>query len=249
VQAVGIVYAAALVVAVSGCLSGPEASSGTACATFAECLFTQDGALEVLVHSSPGMPFPQAGLAALAGQVAELAGRTVAVANGSAVGPLPAQANDTDLRSIRVDAMAGRLDVYVLDTTRLEGDQPTSGLSFPGSPTVFLFPATLDLRVEQAGFAGAEAQSVRGTLEAVVLVHEFGHALGLVGCGIPMQVQHADPASACHSANATSLMHSKIARVAQWPDWDPAAAFGPFAWDRDDLADLAAFRESVRRDG
>jgi hypothetical protein len=233
-----------------GCLTAPERSptAAWACATFAECLFTQDGALEVVVHASAGAPSPRAGLAAFERELAQLGQRPLAVVEGAAVGPLPDEVDDAALQALSADQDPRRLDLYVLDTVRLEGDEPTSGLSFPGSPVVFLFPETMDLRVRQAGLDGEEANATRAVLEAVILLHEVGHALGLVGCGIPMQAPHADPASSCHSANASSLMHSKVARVAAWGPSDPGAAYGPFAWDADDLADLAAYRDAIRSD-
>lgn len=242
--------AAILALVACGCLAGPRADEALpppGCQSFAACLFTQDEALAVVVHSSPGTPFPHTGLTALADQVSRLAGRGLAVHNGSAVGPLPDPIDDAALRRL-TDPDPSRLEVFVLATTRLEGDDPTSGLSFPGSPAVFLFPETLDFRVEEAGLEGSETAAPRAVLEAVVLVHEFGHALGLVGCGIPMQAPHADGASPCHSANVTSLMHARVARIAAWPAWSTDSAFGPFAWDAHDLADLEAFRDAARRD-
>lgn len=240
-----------LALAASGCLTGPQEASGApedgGCQAFAACLFGESGALPVVVHASPGMPFPQAGLAALAGQVALLSGRGLAVTNGTEVAPLPMRSEDGDLQDLIDGPSVRRLDVFVVDTTRMEGDQPTSGLSFPGSPQVFLFPSTMDQRVAEAGLDGEAGGMARATLEAVVLVHEFGHALGLVGCGIPMVAAHGEGPGSCHSANASSLMHAKVARVAQWPEWRPDSPLGPFAWDAHDLADMAAFRDSVRR--
>lgn len=240
-------FAILAVLAVAGCADGPVAQDGPpACAAFADCLFQNEGPLPVVVHLSPDVPSPSAGLQVLADQVALLAERPVALSNGSAFGPLPDVVDDGMLSALHGGAPPSELHVYVVDAVRLEGDQPTSGLSFPGSQVLFLFPGTLDLRVDEAGLAGPEREAARATLEGVVLAHEFGHALGLVGCGIPMQAPHMDEASACHSANKTSLMQPLVARVAQWPAWDEGAALGPFGWDADDLADVAAFRAAVR---
>lgn len=231
--------------ALAGCVQpAPSGDGAAACPAFAACLFGGQGAMEVVVHLSPGMVAPEAGLAELAGQVEALAGRQAAVASGAALPPLPAVVDDAALSALHASGPAA-LHVYVVDAVRFEGDAPSSGLSFPGSSAVFLFPATMDQRVAEAGLAEGDQAGARAALEAVVLVHEFGHALGLVGCGIPMQADHADPGSSCHSSNASSVMHSRVARVAQWPAWDPASGLGPFAWDADDLADLKAFRASL----
>jgi hypothetical protein len=232
--------------ALAGCVAGPTepVASDTGCQSFAACLFSQDGELPVVVHLSTGMPFPTAGLAALGDQVFLLSGRTLAVSNGSAIGPLADVVDDATLSALQGEAQASRLDVYVVDAIRMEGDEPTSGLAFPGSSVVFLFPGTMDRRVGEATLGHDEQDDARAALEAVVLAHEFGHALGLVGCGIPMQAPHAHPTSGCHSSNATSLMAPLVARVADWPGWDGRSALGPFGWDADDLADVAAFRAS-----
>lgn len=236
-----------VVLALAGCAAAPPAPATQAsCQGFADCLFTQDGPLPIIVHRSADVGFPAAGLAVLADQVELLAGRAVALTNGSAIGPVPAVVSDAELSGLHKVGGAGELHLYVVAATRLEGEAPTSGLSFPGSSVVFLFPATLDLRVDEAGLAEPERTQARATVEGVVLAHEFGHALGLVGCGIPMQTPHAHDASACHSANATSIMQPMVARIAQWPPWDKTNPLGPFSWDADDLADLEAFRASLR---
>lgn len=49
----------------------------------------------------------------------------------------------------------------------------------------------------------------RGTLETVVLDHEFGHILGLVDNGTPMVTSHKDPDHGAHCSNTTCLMYWK----------------------------------------
>lgn len=49
----------------------------------------------------------------------------------------------------------------------------------------------------------------RTTLETVVLDHEFGHVLGLVGNGTPMVTPHKDPDHGSHCSNTTCLMYWK----------------------------------------
>jgi hypothetical protein len=236
-----------VVLALAGCAAAPSAPATPAsCQGFADCLFTQDGPLPIIVHRSAAVGFPATGLAVLADQVELLAGRTVTLTNGSAIEPVSTVVSDAELSALHKVGGAGELHLYVVDATRLEGEAPTSGLSFPGSSVVFLFPGTLDLRVDEAGLAEPQRTQARATVEGVVLAHEFGHALGLVACGIPMLAPHAHEESSCHSANATSIMQPMVARVSQWPTWNETAPLGPFGWDADDLADLEAFRVSLR---
>lgn len=92
--------------------------------------------------------------------------------------------------------------------------------------------------------------SVRPTwadlLERSVLVHETGHALGLVNCGVPMLTARQE--DGCHSNNEESVMYSTadnslMAAVLE------ARGDGTgihYRFDANDLADLAAYRESGR---
>jgi hypothetical protein len=71
-----------------------------------------------------------------------------------------------------------------------------------------------------------------------VLVHEFGHAMGLVNRGIPMVHDHEDPQSHGHSSNPNSVMTAEL---------DSAASLGnlntiPNQYDADDVADMREAR-------
>jgi hypothetical protein len=71
-----------------------------------------------------------------------------------------------------------------------------------------------------------------------VLVHEFGHALGLVNRGIPMVTDHEDPESPGHSDNSNSVM---------WHAIESAGSIGslntiPNQFDADDTADMREAR-------
>lgn len=70
-----------------------------------------------------------------------------------------------------------------------------------------------------------------------VLVHEFGHALGLVDNGIPMQTDHQDEAHPGHSSNQQSVMWWQVETA------DISSVFRngpPTTFDADDKADLCA---------
>lgn len=55
--------------------------------------------------------------------------------------------------------------------------------------------------------SGALGQASRTKLEATVLEHEFGHILGLVDIGSPMQTNHKDASHGNHCSNTNCLMY------------------------------------------
>ena len=70
-----------------------------------------------------------------------------------------------------------------------------------------------------------------------VLVHEFGHAMGLVDLGAPMQRDHEDNGHPGHSTNQNSVMYYAVETI------DIANVFRngpPTTFDADDKADLCA---------
>lgn len=58
--------------------------------------------------------------------------------------------------------------------------------------------------------SGGLNQPERSKLETVVLNHEFGHILGLVNVGTPMQAFHQDDAHGKHCDNSNCLMHYTV---------------------------------------
>lgn len=70
-----------------------------------------------------------------------------------------------------------------------------------------------------------------------VFVHEFGHAMGLVNIGAPMQTDHEDDAHPGHSDNRNSVMYYAVETL------DVITVFQggpPTTFDDDDRADLCA---------
>lgn len=74
-------------------------------------------------------------------------------------------------------------------------------------------------------------------LERSTIIHEFGHAIGLVGCGIPM-VKERMAADGCHSRNRHSVMAGGNITI------DERLRPIPYEFDEDDLADIAAYQRS-----
>ncbi|MHB1260767.1 MAG: hypothetical protein ACYC2H_03530 [Thermoplasmatota archaeon] len=70
-----------------------------------------------------------------------------------------------------------------------------------------------------------------------VLVHEFGHAMGLVNNGIPMQRDHEDDAQPGHSTNQDSVMYYAVETTNVFNLFRGGP---PTEYDVDDKADLCA---------
>lgn len=124
-------------------------------------------------------------------------------------------------------------------------DSIASGMYSPGTATVFLFPDTWRA-------APAVAIALLGSgippawLEAEVLIHEVGHAMGLVNYLIPAQSERIAPDDPCecHSARRASVMYPSLHNA---QDHLQALldrqAVGPIGYDDEDRADLDAFRD------
>jgi hypothetical protein len=94
-----------------------------------------------------------------------------------------------------------------------------------GADSITIFPDTFRL------YSHAD-----GSLERAVLLHETGHALGLVNHGLPMVRDHVDRSEPClcHSSNPESVMAH------------PDDSAHPLGFDNDDLADVRAFQGAHR---
>ncbi|HEX9815669.1 MAG TPA: hypothetical protein VGB18_01700, partial [Candidatus Thermoplasmatota archaeon] len=72
-------------------------------------------------------------------------------------------------------------------------------------------------------------------IERAVLVHEFGHAVGLVNLGIPMQRDHEDDEHEKHSSNSQSVMYWAVENTLGLASLTGGI---PNDFDADDRADL-----------
>lgn len=79
-------------------------------------------------------------------------------------------------------------------------------------------------------------------VERAVLVHEYGHLLGLVDCGLPMQTPRADPDLPCHSRNRESVM-SALGPSRSADQWLLRDGTGPvWRFDEHDWRDIRAYQ-------
>lgn len=106
-----------------------------------------------------------------------------------------------------------------------------AGVTF-GYDRIAMFPEAID----DACSIGTLCFGAETDLERAVLVHEFGHALGLVDRGAEMQRPHEDPDHPGHSSNRNSVMWWQVESVGSLAGLNNI----PNTFDSDDRADLCA---------
>lgn len=93
-----------------------------------------------------------------------------------------------------------QLGVYILYTSGYFTDNNVLGAAYRNTSLVIFGKNARDN-------SGGLGQTSRTKLEATVMEHEFGHILGLVGIGSPMQTNHKDAAHGNHCDNTGCLMY------------------------------------------
>ena len=93
--------------------------------------------------------------------------------------------------------------VYILVTDGFDTSLSTLGFAYRNT-SICLFGKDIFTN------SGGMGQVTRVALETSVLEHEFGHILGLVNLGTPMQVFHQDTAHGNHCNNTHCLMYYAI---------------------------------------
>ncbi len=83
------------------------------------------------------------------------------------------------------------------------GSSKVLGIAY-GNSSMCIFEKTI------REFSGGLTQPSATTLETTVILHEFGHILGLVNNGTPMQAQHQDAANGKHCDDKNCLMYWSV---------------------------------------
>lgn len=95
------------------------------------------------------------------------------------------------------------LDVYVLFVDGSFSNSAVLGLAYENT-SVCMMGQTIQSQ------SGGINQVSRSVLEATVLEHEFGHLMGLVNLGAPMQTPHEDASHPHHCTNQQCLMYYAV---------------------------------------
>jgi hypothetical protein len=106
-------------------------------------------------------------------------------------------------RSFHVLVMNGMLerDGQVMDQTL--------GATLPQIRTIALFRPVIDSVI-----LNSSDEVTVETVEQLTMVHEFGHAVGLVGAGLPAVTDHEDPVATHHCTDVQCIMHHSAAAIA-----------------------------------
>lgn len=123
------------------------------------------------------------------------------------------------------------------------GDSRVLGIAYKGT-SLAIFKGNIKAATRSQVVGGISVPTVdEECIERSVLVHEFGHAAGLVNLGTPMQRPHEDAAHPGHSANKKSVMYYAVENsVDLFALFTGGCSDIPYEFDADDKADLAALR-------
>lgn len=101
--------------------------------------------------------------------------------------------------------------------------------------------------LQPANLIGEEGPSFpsEAASETRLLLHELGHAFGLVNCGIPMTAAREHPSSRCHSTNDESVMSAYTDMLDMALHNDHVQTL-PSWFDEDDVNDIRAFQADHR---
>lgn len=100
--------------------------------------------------------------------------------------------------------LESRFYVYFLNGYYSSGAGPESGVigvSINGTPVIAIFKDV----VKSTG--ATEDGAIPKYVEQSTLIHEMGHALGLVNNGVPMSKAHQDTAHGVHTTNSDCVMY------------------------------------------
>jgi hypothetical protein len=241
----------AVAVLASGCFDALGANQGP---TLPQALLLPGASSVIVVEVdavSDRAPRPEA-LELLRKTLEEVTGKPVALAGPTAIPSQGGRYRESDLVRIHRETAFFSADGYLqhgqavlhvlyLDgQLRSDGDRHTLGRTILSEGLIVVFRD----RYSQAYrlLNGTEWADAAGEMDRHVLLHEAGHALGLVGNGVPEVRDHSDPGSPGHSRYPESVMYGHPPMTPQQLVTGTVST----SFDVDDLADLAAFRASAR---
>jgi hypothetical protein len=118
------------------------------------------------------------------------------------------QVQDIEYANRKMVTSGSTLTAYILYLDKeYEGTASSQskvlGINYQSS-SIVMFENTI------AQFSGGITQPSRSLLETTVVEHEFGHVLGLVNNGTPMQTFHQDVPNGHHCNNSSCLMYYAV---------------------------------------
>jgi hypothetical protein len=256
----GVALSIAVLVAImaAGCVA-PDLVSDERGETFQEKAFGPgDEPITLVLHSVEGRRPTQPGVDALVEGLHSLTGKEVRLTERT-MPPMPARYTVAELHAAAQSEVAALgLGGTVLHAFAVNGkltDAGTdsgdaAGLQFGDG----LFAVLMDKVLGSFGTPIVDphvpqVNLLQYKLERAVLLHEMGHSLGLVDCGLPMVRDHVDRGHPCHSSSQRSVMWWQLHENldAAWVMARGAEATDPvWTFDEDDLADVAAYRQSMQ---
>lgn len=138
----------------------------------------------------------------------------------------------------------GEVVVHILYVTDYADNATIAGFhtDSSGRPLIVLFMDRLNGTYAKVVTTSA-LQLSRPGLERAVLTHEFGHALGLVNCGLPQVVERHDDEHPCHSTDNNSTMYYAVHYADDLAKWILDDDLQPiWKFSADDWADIRAFQ-------
>ncbi len=144
--------------------------------------------------------------------------------------------------------------VAVLHVLYLDGHPagaPAGGHAYLvwGAPLFTVYLDDLPTTSLYAAVATLPTQT-NASFERTLLVHEYGHMLGLVGCDLPQVRPHVDAGSDCHSNAETSVMQADFHTSEDPLTWALDDQMQPvWRFDQDDWADIRAYQRSLPAQG
>lgn len=122
----------------------------------------------------------------------------------------------------------------------------TLGAAYRGSSLV-MFKGNIEAVTKEDGALLPPTEAEERCVERAVVVHELGHALGLVNNGIPMVTNHEDSAHPKHSSSKRSVMYYAVEGTADLFNLFTGGCSDsngiPYQFDANDKADMKAVRD------
>lgn len=246
----------------AGCLD-PGASDRASLAEVVDPRAT----LHITVHTMPGMALEPQAFEDWLAVVREVRGGNVVVERGHALATDDATTIDEAFElgetwndeGPRSDADTVHLPLLLLQSSDPPGIAGVTGSLTTGNGRQ-VFTAIFVKSLRDAAYfpleeplplpSPAPSSDLLVQVERAVLVHEFGHALGLVGCGIPEVRSHQAQEYECHSANKESVMWFIMHNSDDIRKYILEDGFSPvWRFDADDLADIRAAQETLANGG